>query len=43
MISLAMTFQPIETTFSDQDIETLMNKVEVEVKKKITSAQLRDA
>ena len=42
-IALAMTFQPIETTFSDQDIETLMNKVEVEVKKKIASAQLRDA
>lgn len=42
-IALAMTFQPVETTFSDQDIETLMNKVEVEVKKKITSAQLRDA
>ncbi len=42
-IALALTFQPIETTFSDQDIETLMNKVEVEVKKKIASAQLRDA
>ena len=42
-IALALTFQPLETTFSDQDIETLMNKVEVEVKKKISSAQLRDA
>lgn len=42
-IALALTFQPVETTFSDQDIETLMTKVEVEVKKKISSAQLRDA
>ena len=42
-IALALTFQPIETTFSDQDIEVLMNKVEIEVKKKIASAQLRDA
>lgn len=42
-IALALTFQPAETTFSDQDIETLMTKVEVEVKKKIASAQLRDA
>ena len=42
-IALAITFQPKTTTFSDQDIETLMNKVEVEVKKKISSAQLRDA
>ncbi len=42
-IALALTFQPIETTFSDQDIETLMTKVEVEVKRKIASAQLRDA
>ena len=42
-IALALTFQPIETTFSDQDIETLMTKVEVDVKKKISSAQLRDA
>ncbi len=42
-IALALTFQPLEVTFSDQDIETLMNKVEVEVKKKISSAQLRDA
>ena len=42
-IALAITFQPKATTFSDQDIETLMNKVEVEVKKKISSAQLRDA
>ena len=42
-IALSLTFQPIEITFSDQDIENLMNKVEIEVKKKISSAQLRDA
>lgn len=42
-IALTLTFQPVETTFSDQDIETLMTKVEVEVKKKFPSAQLRDA
>ena len=42
-VAISITFQPIETTFSDQDIETLMKKVELEVKKKIVSAQLRDA
>lgn len=42
-IALTLTFQPQGTTFSDQDIEILMNKVEVDIKKKIPSAQLRDA
>ena len=42
-VALTLTFQPKEMTFSDQDIETLMTKVAVEVKKKIVSAQLRDA
>lgn len=43
-IALSLTFQPQETTFSDQDIETLMAKVEQEIKKKVgVSAQLRSA
>ncbi len=41
-IALALTFLPIETTFSDQDIETLMTKVEQAAKNKC-DAVLRDA
>ena len=41
-IALALTFQPVETTFSDQDIETLMVKVEQAAKGKC-NAVLRDA
>ena len=41
-IALALTFQPVETTFSDQDIETLMAKVEQAAKNKC-NAILRDA
>ncbi len=39
-LALAITFQPLESTFSDSDIEVLMNKVIVEVGKK-TNAVLR--
>ena len=39
-LALSVTFQPIENTFSDQDIENLMNKVIVEVAKK-TGGELR--
>ena len=39
-VAIALTFQPIESTFTDQDIENLMKKVEVEVGKK-TGASLR--
>lgn len=41
-LALAMTFQPIENTFSDTDIEVLMNKVEQALKAKF-SAELRKA
>ena len=40
-LALTVTFQPKENTFSDQDIENLMNKVIVEVTKK-TNGILRD-
>lgn len=40
-IALAVTLQPKETTFSDQDIENLMMKIKVAVEKK-TGAVLRD-
>lgn len=33
-IALALTFQPKDKTFTDQDIENLMNKVIQEMKKK---------
>ena len=41
-IALSITFQPIEATFSDQDLEVLMSKVEQAAKAKC-NAQLRDA
>ena len=41
-LALAITFQPIENTFSDTDIEVLMNKVEQAIKSKF-NAQLRDS
>ncbi len=41
-IALSLTFQPQEATFSDQDIETLMAKVEQAAKAKC-NAVLRDA
>ncbi len=41
-LALALTFQPYENTFSDTDIEVLMNKVEQAVKTKF-NAQLRDS
>lgn len=41
-LALSITFQPTENTFSDKDIENLMAKVALEVKKK-TGAVLRDA
>ena len=40
-LALSVTFQPKEATFSDKDIEVLMNKVIVEVGKK-TGGILRD-
>lgn len=40
-LALAVTFQPYENTFSDKDIEVLMQKVAVEVNKKVR-AELRD-
>lgn len=39
-LALSVTFQPIENTFTDKDIEGLMNKVIDEVKKK-TGGELR--
>jgi phenylalanyl-tRNA synthetase beta chain len=39
-IAISLTFQPIEQTFTDKDIENLMNKVIVEVGKK-TGGELR--
>lgn len=39
-IALALTFQPKDKTFTDQDIENLMNKVIQEMKKKC-NAELR--
>ncbi len=39
-VALTVTFQPQEQTFTDKDIENLMNKVEVEVTKKL-GGQLR--
>jgi len=39
-LAISLTFQPIEQTFTDKDIENLMNKVIVEVGKK-TGGQLR--
>lgn len=39
-VAIAFTMQPKDKTFTDQDIETLMNKVIVEVSKK-TSGELR--
>ena len=39
-VAIALTFQPIEQTFTDKDIENLMNKVIVEVGKK-TGGELR--
>jgi len=41
-LALAITFQPLENTFNDTDIEVLMNKVEQAVKSKF-NAQLRDS
>ncbi|MCQ2740978.1 MAG: phenylalanine--tRNA ligase subunit beta, partial [Alphaproteobacteria bacterium] len=41
-VALALTFQPVETTFSDQDIDTLMKKVEQAAISKC-NAVLRDA
>ena len=41
-IALSITFQPVEATFSDKDLEVLMSKVEQAVKTKC-NAQLRDA
>ncbi|MBP5353098.1 MAG: phenylalanine--tRNA ligase subunit beta [Alphaproteobacteria bacterium] len=40
-VAIALTFQPIEQTFTDKDIENLMNKVIVEVGKK-TGGELRN-
>ena len=39
-VAIGLTFQPIEQTFTDKDIENLMNKVIVEVGKK-TGGELR--
>lgn len=39
-IAIALTFQPTDKTFTDQDIENLMNKVIVDVRKK-TGGELR--
>ena len=39
-IAISLTFQPVEQTFTDKDIENLMNKVIVEVGKK-TGGELR--
>lgn len=41
-LALAVTFQPVEDTFSDKDIEVLMQKVIVDVSKK-TGGVIRDA
>ena len=41
-LALAMTFQPVENTFSDTDSEVLMKKVEQAVKSKF-NAELRSA
>lgn len=41
-LALALTFQPVENTFSDSDIEVLMNKVCVEIGKKF-GGELRNA
>ena len=40
-VAISLTFQPKEQTFTDKDIENLMNKVIVEVSKK-TSGELRN-
>ena len=40
-VALSVTFQPKEQTFTDKDIESLMNKVIVEVGKK-TGGELRN-
>ena len=40
-VALSVTFQPKEQTFTDKDIENLMNKVIVEVGKK-TGGELRN-
>lgn len=39
-LAISLTFQPVEQTFTDKDIENLMNKVIVEVGKK-TGGELR--
>ena len=39
-IAVSVTFQPVEKTFSDQDLEVLMNKIIQEMKKKC-GAELR--
>lgn len=39
-IAISVTFQPVEKTFSDQDLEVLMNKIIQEMKKKC-GAELR--
>ncbi len=39
-VAISLTFQPLEQTFTDKDIENLMNKVIVEVGKK-TGGELR--
>lgn len=39
-VAIALTFQPVEQTFTDKDIENLMNKVIAEVGKK-TGGELR--
>ena len=40
-VALSVTFQPKEQTFTDKDIENLMNKIIVEVGKK-TGGELRN-
>ncbi len=40
-VALSVTFQPVEQTFTDKDIENLMNKVIIEVGKK-TGGELRN-
>ncbi|MFQ8667657.1 MAG: hypothetical protein ACLSA1_02590 [Alphaproteobacteria bacterium] len=39
-MAVSVTFQPVEKTFSDQDLEVLMNKIIQEMKKKC-GAELR--
>ncbi len=39
-IAISVTFQPVEKTFSDQELEVLMNKIIQEMKKRC-NAELR--